>query len=517
MLKEMVYFLWNLAEQLLRRWIMIGLVHELLAVKDKYVSREKWVKVGFVVISTAYYMAVNYLPPLKRFFYGHEEGILTSRASIMPLLLSLLLMLVYCLWFYSGKKSTIFYLVFTAYTVNELILFTLHSLFVIWMEGISTLLTSVALSGNDFILVHFTQIFEVVEIVWNLSYQIVFFLLCYKVIQTLHGNLSYVGKKRSNIREAFLLVPSVMGFSLGILLRSILYAYDGNAYDGNAYDGNVYDGSQIRFVMDEYPETRLLIPVISGLCLISIILSSVILRRLMESNEKEMLMEVYQNRISDMEEHMKDVEHLYDGIRGMRHDMKNHLADLEILLEKEKSAAGEYEKEFRHYLDGLCGAMDELDMKCSSGNPVTDVVISRKMRSAKLKKINFESNFIFPEKLGISAFDISILLNNSLDNALEAAEKEVNPFIYLDSYIKGNMLFIEIRNSFTGELRFDNMDKTILTSKTDDRIHGLGMKNMQNCAEKYFGTLRWESSGKEFLLEIMLQGKEIETNGKKWN
>lgn len=481
---------------------MIGLVHGLLTVKKKYVSREKWVKAGFVIISTAYYFAVNYLPPLKRLFYGNEEGMLTSRASIVPLFLSLLLMLVYCFCFYSGKKSSIFYLTFTAYTVNELTLFTLHSLFVFLMEIISAVLTSAALNGNAFILTHFTQIFEVVEMVWNLSYQLVFFLLCYKVLQTLYRNLSCVGRKRNNIQEMFLLVPSVMGFGLCILLRSILYAYN---------------GSQIRFVMDEYPETRLLIPMLSGLCLVSIILSSIILRKLVESSEREMLVEVYQNRISDMEEHMKDVEHLYDGIRGMRHDMKNHLADLEILLGQEKNVSGEYEKEIRRYLDGLCEAMEELDMKCNTGNPVTDVVISRKIRSAGQKGIHFESTFIFPEKLGISAFDISILLNNGLDNAIEAAEREENPSIYLGSYVKGNMFFIEIRNSFTGNLCSDDENKTLLTSKTDDGIHGLGMKNMQNCAEKYFGTLRWENSGKEFLLEMMLQGKEIETNGKKRN
>lgn len=502
MSKEIFYFLLDLAEKILRRWIMIGLVHGLLTVKDKYVRYAKHIKIGFVMVSTAYYLAVSYLPALKKFFYGYEEGMVASRASILPLFSSLLLMLVYCFYFYSGKKSSIFYLAFTAYTVNELTLFTLHSLFVFLLEIISVVLTSVALNGNEFILSHFMQIFEVVQMIWNLSYQAVFFLLCYKVLRILHKNLSFAGRKRNNIQEVFLLVPSVMGFCLCVLLRSILYAYN---------------GSQIRFVMDEYPETKLLIPAVSGLCLVSIILSSVILRKLMESSEREMLVEVYQNRISDMEEHMKDMEHLYDGIRGMRHDMKNHLADLEILLGQEKNISGEYEKEVRRYLDGLCEAMEELDMKCSTGNPVTDVVISRKMRSAGQKGVGFENAFIFPEKLGISAFDISILLNNSLDNALEAAEKEENPWIYLGSYIKGNMFFIEIRNSFTGNLHLAEGEERILTSKTDGGIHGLGMKNMRSCAEKYFGTLRWESSGEDFLLEIMLQGKEIETNVKKWN
>lgn len=486
----------------MRRWVMIGLVHGLLTVKEKYAGREKWVRVGFVTLSTAYYLAVNYLPLFKRFFYSQEEGMLASRASIIPLFLSLFLMLGYCFCFYSGKKSSIFYLAFTAYTVNELTLFTLHALFVVLLEIISTILTSMALNGNEFILNHFLQLFGVIEVFWNLAYQIVFLLLCYKVIQTLYRNLSCIGRKRNNIQELFLLVPSVMGLCLCILIRSILYAYNGN---------------QVKFVMDEYPETRLLIPMVSGLCLASIILSSVILRKLVESSEKEMLVEVYQNRISDMEEHMKDVEHLYDGIRGMRHDMKNHLTDLEILLRRKKRVSGEYEKEICRYLDGLCEAMEELDMKCSSGNPVTDVVISRKMRIAGQKKITFESSFIFPENLGISAFDVSILLNNGLDNAIEAAEKEKDSFIYLDSYAKSNMFFIEIRNSFTGSLHPANAEGMLLTSKEDDQSHGLGMKNMQSCAEKYFGTLRWENSGKEFLLEIMLQGKELKTNGKERN
>ncbi len=79
------------------------------------------------------------------------------------------------------------------------------------------------------------------------------------------------------------------------------------------------------------------------------------------------------------------------------------------------------------------------------------------------------------------------------------------------------MFFIEIRNSFTGSLYSADAGEMLLTSKEDDKSHGLGMKNMQSCAEKYFGILRWESSGKEFLLEIMLQGKELETNGKERN
>ena len=297
------------------------------------------------------------------------------------------------------------------------------------------------------------------------------------------------------MQEVFLAVPSGAGLCFCVMLRSIMYAWN---------------GTQLHILMDEYPETRLLVPVVSGLCLLSIILSALILKKLVEGSEKELLLEVYRSRIGDMEEHMKDVERLYDGIRGMRHDMKNCVADLELLLEKRKSTlgSGKYETEMRRYLDGMCLAIDELDMKCSTGNPVTDVVLSRKIRRTEQENIPFEGDFIFPEGLGISAFDLSILLNNGLDNAIEASQKEKKPYIRLEAYVKENMFFIEIRNAFSGSLKEGGEGTVLQTSKPDPEIHGLGIKNMRNCAEKYYGTLKHTSGRGEFLLTVMLQGKE---------
>ena len=472
---------------------MIYLFHGLLSVKERYIKHEKLVEAGFVILTTSFYMAVSYTPVLKELFYGNREGMMDSRSSILPTFISLLIMLVYCLYFYEGKKSRIVYLAFTAYTLNELAMFTLHAFFTLLLEGISAILVHIAMSGNEFVLQNFTVILDIVQALWNISFQIVFILLLYYSIRILKRNLIYAGREPDNVQELFLAVPSIMGLCFCILLRSIMFAFN---------------GSQINFLMDEYPETNVLIPVISALSLCLIILSTAILKKLVESSEKEVLVEVYQNQIEDMEEHMKDVEHLYDGIRGMRHDMKNYVADLEVLLKKEHKPDGEYQTEVQRYLDGICNAMEELDMKCNTGNPVTDVVISRKMRTAQQEHIPFECNFVFPEKLNISAFDLSILLNNGLDNALEASEKEENPYIRLDSYTRERMFFIEIRNAFTGSLDEQETGGSLRTSKKDSSTHGLGMKNMKNCVEKYFGALSWKNKDCEFLLTVMLQGKE---------
>ena len=76
------------------------------------------------------------------------------------------------------------------------------------------------------------------------------------------------------------------------------------------------------------------------------------------------------------------------------------------------------------------------------------------------------------------------------------------------SYCKGNMFFIEIRNTFTGSIQTSDTGNVLKTSKNDTSIHGFGIKNMKSCAEKYYGTLRCESGDGEFLLAVMLQGKE---------
>ena len=157
------------------------------------------------------------------------------------------------------------------------------------------MLTEKIIEGNEFFIQNYILILEIFQFFWNLSFQIAICLIFYHITKILKQNLIYNNRELSRVQELFLAVPVAMGMSIGILLRSIMYSYK---------------DLESQFLMDRYPETRLLIPLLSGLCIVSIILSVIMLRKLVESGEREMLVEIYQNRICDMEEHMKDVEHL---------------------------------------------------------------------------------------------------------------------------------------------------------------------------------------------------------------
>ena len=97
--------------------------------------------------------------------------------------------------------------------------------------------------------------------------------------------------------------------------------------------------------------------------------------------------------------------------------------------------------------------------------------------------------------------------DNDLNNALEACrrQKEGRKFIELSAYRRQNMFFIIVKNSFDGKLVRSRSDGRLLTTKLDSKNHGLGLRNIEVCAEKYYGKTEVTVRENEFELAVMLQ------------
>jgi len=214
--------------------------------------------------------------------------------------------------------------------------------------------------------------------------------------------------------------------------------------------------------------------------------------------------EIFSRQMQDLESHITEAERLYKDMRALRHDVGNHLMTLKQLYTR-----GEYE-EAEKYADSLTCEMQKASIGARSGNPVTDVILSERRKEMEEKGIDFTSDFHYPADSGINAFDISIVLNNGLSNAIEAIERNnlPAPHISLYSYHMKNMYIIEITNSFTGELEADEWNGLPLTTKTGDG-HGFGLSSIRQVANKYLGDME---IGKErykqeerCVLRVMLQ------------
>ena len=215
------------------------------------------------------------------------------------------------------------------------------------------------------------------------------------------------------------------------------------------------------------------------------------------------------SQVDQMQNHIREIEQLYTGVRSMRHDMQNYLFDIKSLLAAQGVNVDE-EGELAGYFSGIGTALDALNFSFNTCNPVTDVVLNGKYQQAKSLGIQFDSEFLFPSDYGIDVFDLSIILNNALNNALEACEAllgrepEAKRFISVTSYCKNNMFLIEVKNSFDGVVS-SAADGSLKSRKQDSSQHGLGFQNIVRCAEKYLGSAEYTCCDSTFTLVVMLQ------------
>ena len=183
---------------------------------------------------------------------------------------------------------------------------------------------------------------------------------------------------------------------------------------------------------------------------------------------------------------MHTIEALYSDIRGIRHDINNHIMVLGNLLDKgETDEAAKYLNEWHNGFP-----MPEINAK--TGNPVTDIVISEKMREAEEAGVSFSQNFHYPSSGKVESIDIGVILNNALSNAIRAASESKDPDVEVKAWKNNNAYLIQVKNSFAGKLMLDPQTELPETSKDDKESHGYGLMNMKRITEKYYGTIQLE-------------------------
>ncbi len=309
---------------------------------------------------------------------------------------------------------------------------------------------------------------------------------------------SYCGKGRGRMGKevVFYLLPSVAGMLVSVLVRLLLIT--------------VTDGTPV-LLYEKYPALYLIIPLIALVLLGAVVFSFRIYQDMAVLQEERAEKIVLENQITQMQSSMVEMEHLYDGIRSVKHDMKNHMAVLQNLLRKK---GADEEEEIRQYFEGMRQSVEQIDSRVHTGNAVSDAVVGSKFRYAakKVKGIRLDaSRFMLTDAVTIKAYDMGVILNNGLDNAIEACvrmrekQPDAKAHITIRSFKAKNMYFIEIENSFDGVALFHKDSGLPISTKKDKEVHGIGLKNIRKCAVKYGGDLDCIVKGNKFTLSVMVK------------
>ncbi len=204
-----------------------------------------------------------------------------------------------------------------------------------------------------------------------------------------------------------------------------------------------------------------------------------------------------------LQKHCEEVENMYRQTRGWRHDYHNHIQTMKAYL-----AMGEADR-LKSYLDRLDEDLTTVDTVIKTGNVMIDAVLNSKLSLAKNKRIAVEAKAIVPKQLDISEVDLSLIIGNLMDNAMEAClgiEDEGKRFIrvYID-IIKGQ-LYIYVMNAVNGrpgKKREENRQVRYLSTK-DGRAHGFGLMRIDRVVARCKGYIDRQDEENVFATEILL-------------
>ena len=310
-------------------------------------------------------------------------------------------------------------------------------------------------------------------------------VLCIAFIAVAIGliNKAYIYKKdEMSVKEmVMLIIPSLVGVTGYGILQYYLMIYERDT------------GKNLIDTYEFYGALSFLHYLIS---IVAILVVIVMFQNWKEMQEEQRGQELVLNQISDMKKHIGEVEKLYRDIRSMRHDMGNHIQTLEHLV------AHNNMDDATEYLEHLKNEWDEVSPEIKTGSPVIDVILMEKLREAKERQIRFLSDFHYPHNTKLNAFDLSVIMNNALNNCMENVSGD-DPYISISSFRKNSIFMITIKNSFEGQLNFGDSDLPETTKS--GREHGIGLNNIRRVARMYMGDISLEQGNEEVILSIMMQ------------
>lgn len=252
------------------------------------------------------------------------------------------------------------------------------------------------------------------------------------------------------------------------------------------------------FCSKELPSPWLVISIILILLInfSTFFLYDVIMKVMWEQMDKRLLEQqnqYYARQFSIMKESLQ-------SLKEMKHDWKNHLSAVHSLIQR-----GEIEKSLLHISEMF--QISSQVGQAHTGNIVVDSILNFKLQEVFRNHIEISLDINIPETVNIPSFDLTVIIGNLIDNAMEAVLKlEDNRYINIKmSYDKGQFLCC-IMNPFDGTL--NKVLNQYRTTKNTNENHGIGLESIKSTLKKYKGSIDLEHNNNVFTALIMMYVEE---------
>lgn len=193
--------------------------------------------------------------------------------------------------------------------------------------------------------------------------------------------------------------------------------------------------------------------------------------------------------------HLGEVRSIHTEMRGYKHDFHHHLQTLKSYL-----ASGEYSRA-EEYITELDEKLQNVDTLLKTGNVSLDAILSAKIAQAKAEGIAVTVKANVPDKLFVSDVELSIVIGNLLDNAIEACRSATGErFLRVYMTMKGKMLYFSMLNSAGSK---EKKTGTLFASHKNG-LHGFGLRRAEAIISEHNGWVKYNSEDGAFTSEFLV-------------
>ena len=237
-----------------------------------------------------------------------------------------------------------------------------------------------------------------------------------------------------------------------------------------------------------------------------ILLFAILFYRVNQQREMEAeIAKLKQEQAEIVERDYQALRRTYADNAKLYHDLHNHIeAIYQCLIQGDT-------KEAVRYCEDLRTPVRQISQTVWTGDKALDYLISSKMALAGQEQVKTKVNIEYPHNTNIRSVDLTTILGNLLDNALEAAKTAPEGLRFLNLTIRriNAMLIIKVENGY-GDTPVQENGK-LLTSKKDKAFHGWGLKSVQTAADRYDGTIRTDYKDHVFQSVVTLSFQPVKT------
>lgn len=218
-----------------------------------------------------------------------------------------------------------------------------------------------------------------------------------------------------------------------------------------------------------------------------------------KSCQRDSKLFLLENNFNTLQEQIAVQQQNSEKTNKIRHDMKNHLTNIRSLIDSGEISAAVT------LLDNTAENVNNAKAEMiDTGNSFVDAILLSKTAVCREKNIDFSCSVQPLENIKIDAVDLSSLLSNLLDNAMEAAAQTTEPFVRL-TIIKYNAYYtICVENSYKGKKFLKENMGSLISTKSDKALHGYGTQIISDIAQKYDGNYTWEAQENRFISTVIM-------------